>query len=295
VGKSQNTDKSKDTKDLRTSTSEISEESEVVENNIQDDKKTKTSRERSNSTREPLQVKKDISKKHKKRLIKFQKSHTSPQEVPEEGFKVIILQKPSFWGLETFTQDNKTKVSKFLGCCMEFVLNEERVSMEGVFRKAGDETLISVLLNRIALDEEKILNGSCIEETDSIHDVCSIFKRFFRELGDPLFTFKSYQLFIGAEVLEEPLRSDTIRNLINSLPSFNYNICKKLFNFLTKVSQYSDKNLMNSKNLAIVFAPSLLRPEIESPITYICDSAYQTSMVMDLIDNIESFFPSKKK
>ncbi len=58
--------------------------------------------------------------------------------------------------------------------------------------------------------------------------------------------------------------------LLASLPDLNLRIVSLLFFVLNKVAQHSDVNKMDSKNLAIVFAPGLLRPEGESNKSNAC-------------------------
>ena len=52
----------------------------------------------------------------------------------------------------------------------------------------------------------------------------------------------------------------TIKSVLGMLPKINVLIIKFLTDILKEISKYSDVNKMNAKNLAIVFAPSLLRP-----------------------------------
>ena len=60
-------------------------------------------------------------------------------------------------------------------------------------------------------------------------------------------------------------RTGVLRNFVNTLPEANKNVLFYLLRFLTRVKGNSDSNMMTSKNLGVVFAPTLLRPQVHTP------------------------------
>lgn len=53
---------------------------------------------------------------------------------------------------------------------------------------------------------------------------------------------------------------------VNSLPLVNYNLLRYICKFLDEVQSHSDVNKMSVQNLATVFGPNILRPQIEDPV-----------------------------
>lgn len=53
---------------------------------------------------------------------------------------------------------------------------------------------------------------------------------------------------------------ETINDILESIPLANRLLVRFLFLFLDRVCQHSNENKMHANNLAIVFAPTLLRP-----------------------------------
>lgn len=89
---------------------------------------------------------------------------------------------------------------------------------------------------------------------------------------------------------EEQARFEKIRKIISYLPQSHRKILNVLFSFLHRVSEHSDVNKMRPANLAIVFAPNLLRPPIESPEIVIGDSPHANGLISTLISQSSIFF-----
>ncbi len=60
--------------------------------------------------------------------------------------------------------------------------------------------------------------------------------------------------------------------------------------FLAKVAMYSDVNLMTVNNIAIVFAPTLLRPLGDKMDQIIQDSSYGNNLMTLMIEEYSSIF-----
>ena len=94
-----------------------------------------------------------------------------------------------------------------------------------------------------------------------IHSVSSLLKMYFRELPNPVCTFSLYDRFVSAvqSTDEDEERSYELRKVLGCLPKPNHRTLANLIRHLHRVSLHSDSTGMTAKNLAIVWAPNLLR------------------------------------
>jgi hypothetical protein len=143
-------------------------------------------------------------------------------------------------------------------------LDEKALKSEGLFRIAGSRKGMDDL--REAIDK----NGSVdFGGSDNIHTVASLLKFFFRCLPEPLLTYDSYAPLIQSSEefsLNDNLRAfqKRIREVLDVIPYENRVVAKYLVDFLGRVAAHSEVNMMLPSNLAICFAPNLLRPREHS-------------------------------
>ena len=147
-------------------------------------------------------------------------------------------------------------------------------------------------MNEVKYLKEQINTGRNVEFCKySAHTISSLLKMYFRELPEPLMTFEYYDIFIAAQcVTEEDARLEKIRKVISYLPASHRILLARLFAFLHRVADRSDLNKMRPANLAICFAPNLLRPPVESPDIVIGDSPHANSLIATLITHSDYFF-----
>ena len=81
-----------------------------------------------------------------------------------------------------------------------------------------------------------------------------------------------------------------IKGLLWQIPGAHYAACKRLFTFLNTVAAYSETNKMTAQNLAIVWAPNLIRPQDTNPFATLRDLKYVTATTMWLIEACETVF-----
>merc|ERR1711976_798373 len=92
-----------------------------------------------------------------------------------------------------------------------------------------------------------------------VHVVATAFKKFLRELKEPLFPFEFYRPLLNAfSAAERSTKMVRIFKDRDILPAENVRNLISIFNFLDKVVNESRKNKMTTKNLAVCFSPSLL-------------------------------------
>ncbi|XP_036199875.1 rho GTPase-activating protein 30 isoform X2 [Myotis myotis] len=93
-----------------------------------------------------------------------------------------------------------------------------------------------------------------------IHCVSSLCKAYFRELPDPLLTYRLYDKFAEAVAVQlEPERLVKILEVLRELPAPNYRTLEFLMRHLVHMASFSAQTNMHARNLAIVWAPNLLR------------------------------------
>ncbi|VDO47703.1 unnamed protein product, partial [Onchocerca flexuosa] len=127
----------------------------------------------------------------------------------------------------------------------------------GVYRQCGIQSNIQKLRN--GFDSGNLPNLRDEAILKDIHSVSSLLKQYFRQLPNPLFTFELYPEFIGAYETTDDEQANRFKDVIGRLPHEHYRTAKYLIRHLTKLCQCTHLTDMNSKNLAIVWAPNLFR------------------------------------
>lgn len=136
-----------------------------------------------------------------------------------------------------------------------------------------------------------------------IHCVPSLIKLFFRELPDPMCSEKMFPL-LKKGVAIASMNSDTreampcFKEALQIIGNCQYNALKHLMLHLQKVSQKSKETGMSSKNLAIVWAPNLIRTPLNSSQEHIqlqSNLVQNTQIVQYMIDNAKWLFQQDTK
>nr|CAD7426050.1 unnamed protein product [Timema monikensis] len=150
------------------------------------------------------------------------------------------------------------EIPMVLKCCAEFIENYGIV--DGIYRLSGVISNIQKLRN--AFDEDRVpalYDDEGIRQ--DIHSVASLLKMYFRELPNPLCTYQLYHSFVAAvqSSQEEGLRLIRMREAVQKLPPPHYRTLEYLMRHLAKVAEHGHMTGMTSRNVAIVWAPNLLR------------------------------------
>jgi len=156
------------------------------------------------------------------------------------------------------------EIPQVLKSCAEFI--EQFGIVDGVYRLSGITSNIQKL--RRAFDEERIPDLTQPDIKQDIHAVTSLLKMYFRELPNPLCTYQLYDNFVEAIQARsdgEDLRLKMIKQTVRKLPPPHYRTLKYLACHLCRIAKHSAKTGMTERNIAIVWAPNLLRsPALES-------------------------------
>lgn len=213
-----------------------------------------------------------------------QSSHGTSEKKSHKEKKKFSMQKMK-QNIKAFASDTKAKLSgkkKLFGVALDEVEVDEggiptvvkdctdylrsklgTSDLEGVFRIPGSAAEIRELKDLY----HKSKTGHVSQEilaSKGVATVAALLKLFFRELPEPLLTYEMYDMFLAVSsipVSEETLytRIQTLRKIISYLPSHNALVLVHLISLLHDISKESDLNKMTFGNLAVCFAPNLLK------------------------------------
>ncbi|XP_045442118.1 rho GTPase-activating protein 12 isoform X12 [Pipistrellus kuhlii] len=221
-------------------------------------------------------------KKTKKNLKKFLTRRPTLQAVREKGY---IKDQVFGANLANLCQRENDTVPKFVKLCIEHV-EEYGLDVDGIYRVSGNLAVIQKLRFAVNHDEKLNLNDSKWED---IHVITGALKMFFRELPEPLFTFNHFNDFVNAIKQEPRQRVTAVKDLIKQLPKPNQDTMQLLFRHLKRVIENGEKNRMTYQSIAIVFGPTLLKPEKETGNIAI-HTVYQNQIVELILLEINSIF-----
>ncbi|XP_072216500.1 rho GTPase-activating protein 32-like [Excalfactoria chinensis] len=181
-------------------------------------------------------------------------------------------------------------VPQVLQSCAEFI--EQHGVVQGIYRLSGVASRIQRL--RHEFESEQVPELSVRD----IHSVSSLCKMYFRELPNPLLTEQLYGKFsdaVCAATEEERLLS--MQDAIQQLPAPHYRTLEYLMRHLASLAGNSSVTNMGAQNLAIVWAPNLLRSQqSQSASTYgeaaCMELQMQSDVVEFLISHTDVLFPS---
>lgn len=247
-------------------------------------------------------VPKPVSRKHGKLITflrTFMKSRPSKQKLKQRG----ILRERVFGcdlgeHLLNSGQDGKNSgqdVPQVLRSCTDFI--ERHGIVDGIYRLSGIASNIQKL--RHEFDSEQIPDLTKDVYIQDIHCVGSLCKLYFRELPNPLLTYQLYEKFsdaVSAATDEERLVK--IHDVIQQLPPPHYRTLEFLMRHLSRLATYCSITNMHTKNLAIVWAPNLLRSKQIESACFSGTAAFmevriQSVVVEFILNHVEVLFSPK--
>ena len=151
-------------------------------------------------------------------------------------------------------ENHETQIPFIVRCCVQHILTGSNLEREGLFRISGVKTHIDELKVKFEEGDEQLCQKAV--EAAEIDAVAGVLKQYFREIQEPLFTYKAYSGFVKAGVANDMIR---IRALMEDMPAGHRETLVFMLGFLFRVAQFQEKNKMTEANLGIVFAPTLMR------------------------------------
>jgi hypothetical protein len=178
---------------------------------------------------------------------------------------------------------------------------------EGIYRKSGGA-------NQIQMIREGFEESSDFDISDpdlDINAVTSTLKQYFRRLPTPLITYPVYDLLLAAAPSSQSSSSTSntpahvnpptvysaaetnrcinlMREAVQELPTAHRRCLEFLVFHLKRVVEREKENLMTSLNVAVVFAPTIMRPV--SVQREMSDTARKNEAVQFLIENCHRVF-----
>ncbi|XP_065118235.1 rho GTPase-activating protein 12a isoform X7 [Paramisgurnus dabryanus] len=222
-------------------------------------------------------------KKTKTKLRKFLTRRPTLQAVKDKGY---IKDQVFGSSLSSLCQRENSTVPHFVSLCIEHV-ETNGLGVDGLYRVSGNLAIIQKLRFAVNHDEKLDLGDSKWED---IHVTTGALKMFFRELPEPLFTYTFFNDFLSAiKMADYKQKVKSVKDVMKQLPLPNYDTIQVLFKHLRKVIQHGDENRMTYQSVAIVFGPTLLRPETETANMAV-HMVYQNQIVELILTEYESIF-----
>ncbi|XP_025895112.1 rho GTPase-activating protein 32 [Nothoprocta perdicaria] len=236
-----------------------------------------------------------VSKKHGKLITflrTFMKSRPTKQKLKQRG---ILKERVFGCDLGEHLLNSGHDVPQVLKSCTEFI--EKHGIVDGIYRLSGIASNIQKL--RHEFDSEQIPDLTKDTYIQDIHCVGSLCKLYFRELPNPLLTYQLYEKFsdaVSAATDEERLVK--IHDVIQQLPPPHYRTLEFLMRHLARLADYCSITNMHTKNLAIVWAPNLLRSKQIESACFSGTAAFmevriQSVVVEFILNHVDVLFSSK--
>ena len=183
------------------------------------------------------------------------------------------------------------------------------MEIEGIYRKSGGNSQIQ----QIKEGFERTNDYDVSDPDLDINAVTSTLKQYLCKLPTPLITYEVYDKLLNAipsvppSLLGAPAppnpnhnldpeqrdhRVGLMRQAIASLPAIHRTCLEVLIFHLARVIDHEKLNLMTSLNVAVVFAPTIMRPE--SVAREMSESQAKNQAVQFLVENCHGIFLGEK-
>ncbi|CAJ1073049.1 rho GTPase-activating protein 12-like isoform X10 [Xyrichtys novacula] len=223
------------------------------------------------------------NKKTRHKLKKFLTRRPTLQAVRDKGY---IKDQVFGCSLSSLCHRESSTVPSFVRMCIDHVENNG-LCVDGLYRVSGNLAVIQKLRFAVNHDEKVNLTDSKWED---IHVTTGALKMYFRELPEPLFSYALFHDFVSSIKLPEyKHRVQAIKDLVRQLPRPNHDTMQALFKHLRKVIDHGEENRMTTQSVAIVFGPTLLRPETET-WNMAVHMVYQNQIVELILLEYENIF-----
>ncbi|KAK2013117.1 RhoGAP domain-containing protein [Colletotrichum eremochloae] len=159
------------------------------------------------------------------------------------------------------------------------------MDIEGIYRKTGGNSQVKMIQEGFDKSEDYDISDPGLDITA----VTSVLKQYFRKLPMPLLTYEVYDRVLESNALtDQTERCDHLRKVFSSMPERHRDCLEFLMFHLARVAQREPENLMSPKNLAVVFAPTIMRDtSLEREMT---DMHAKNLAVQFVIENSHTIF-----
>ncbi|KAI1383142.1 RhoGAP-domain-containing protein [Hypoxylon trugodes] len=218
----------------------------------------------------------------------FKKANTMPKGMAMSNMSIpAIAEAPSvLFGSEL--ADRADYERRQIPCVVTRCIEEVELrgmDMEGIYRKTGGNSQTKAIQEGFDKNENFDISDPDIDITA----VTSVLKQYFRKLPTPLLTFDVYDRILETNSIQTDEEKCThLQSVFKQLPSQHKDCLEFLMFHLHRVASRERENLMTPKNLAVVFAPTIMRDHnIEREMT---DMHAKNLAVQFIIENTHNIF-----
>ncbi|KAJ5802663.1 uncharacterized protein N7503_005113 [Penicillium pulvis] len=187
--------------------------------------------------------------------------------------------------LEARMEHEKSIIPAIVTRCIQEV-ELRGMDMEGIYRKSGAASAIQGIREGF---ERNPFDYDISDPDLDIHAVTSALKQYFRKLPNPLITYEVYELIIeSGEITDASTRIDVLVKGLRELPRAHRDVLEFLMFHLQRVVERQDENLMTCQNIAVVFAPTIMRPE--SLAREMTDVQKKNDVLKFMLENLNDIF-----
>ncbi|KAK4146743.1 uncharacterized protein C8A04DRAFT_9578 [Dichotomopilus funicola] len=208
-------------------------------------------------------------------LTSSSSSTPAPAEAPSTLFGSELVERADY---------ERRQIPSVVTRCIEEV-ELRGMDVEGIYRKTGGNSLVNSIREGFDKTEDYDISDPSLDITA----VTSVLKQYFRKLPTPLLTFEVYDRILESNAIQpETERCVHLRKTVNMLPPKHRDCLEFLMFHLARVASREPENLMSPKNLAVVFAPTIMRDHsLEKEMT---DMHAKNLAVQFLIENSPVIF-----
>uniref|UniRef100_A0A8C4H625 SLIT-ROBO Rho GTPase-activating protein 1 n=2 Tax=Dicentrarchus labrax TaxID=13489 RepID=A0A8C4H625_DICLA len=216
-------------------------------------------------------------------ISKLQAKHDILKKALAEG-------KTSTNSLSLCLSDSTKAIPLLVESCIRYI-NLHGLQHQGIFRVSGSQVEVNDIKNSFERGNDPLIDE---ESNHDINSVAGVLKLYFRGLENPLFPKERFNDLISCVRIENMYeRAQCIRKILLGVPRATLVVMRYLFAFLNHLSQYSDENMMDAGNLAIVFGPTLL--PTPDTLDQVACQAHVNEVVKTVILNHDNIFPDTKE
>lgn len=183
-----------------------------------------------------------------------------------------------------FLQSEENEYVPFIVIRCTQIVEGRGLGIVGIYRIPGNTAAISALTEQVnrGFDDTTLADP----KWEDVNVVSSLLKLFIRSLPDGLLPNDMYSMFIEADKETGQERILELKSLLERLPPHSYETLKHLMRHLNRISLNCEINLMEPKNLAIIFGPSVVRTSNETLETVVKDMKHQCRIVEALVSHV---------
>uniref|UniRef100_A0A8C5NB29 SLIT-ROBO Rho GTPase-activating protein 1-like n=1 Tax=Gouania willdenowi TaxID=441366 RepID=A0A8C5NB29_GOUWI len=174
--------------------------------------------------------------------------------------------------------------------CIRYI-NLHGLQHQGIFRVSGSQVEVNDIKNSFERGNDPLIDE---ESNHDINSVAGVLKLYFRGLENPLFPRDRFNDLLSCVRIENLYeRAQCVRKILMGVSRPTLVVMRYLFAFLNHLSQYSDENMMDAGNLAIVFGPTLL--PTPDTLDQVACQAHVNEVIKTVILNHDNIFPDTKE